>query len=503
MKIASSIDPAVWITGILIAVLHLATAGGYDAHRNELYFLTCGWRPDFGYVDQPPLVPLIAAATQVFGLNIWLLRLPAAIDAACLVFLNAAFARLMGGSRTAAFIAALAGGIAPGFVALTSMLTTSTFEPVAWTGAAYLLARAVSKGRRIDVVWAGVVAGLAMEVKWGIAVWLMALAVGVVTTSARRMLVWPQTWFGALVAVGLAAPNLIWQWSHGWPFFDVILPHLESQKEYNGALWEFELQQALWMNIVLAPLWFAGALAPFVDRQLTAARFLAIGFVLTSVFYFYEHGTNYYLFPVYPTMFSVGAVTCERVGRRILNLLVVGALAVSAVMMPTVLPILDPPLLQRYMEFTHTKQQPFQAAAVGAPLTQVFSDEIGWRDMEKAVATAFRALSLEEQKRVAILASNYGEAAALDVYGRADGLPPPLSGHNQYWLWGPRGFDGSLILLVGGSPERWRTVCGSVEIVGSFGGPYVMPYENNRPIALCRNLRRPLSEIWNRLKRFR
>jgi len=342
-----------------------------------------------------------------------------------------------------------------------------------------------------------------MEAKWGIAVWLMALAVGVVTTSARRMLAWPQTWFGALIAVGLAAPNLIWQWSHGWPFFDVILPHLESQKEYNGALWEFELQQALWMNIVLAPLWLSGALAPFVDKQLTAARFLAIGFVLTTAFYFYEQGTNYYLFPVYPTMFSVGAVTCERLGRRLLSLWVAAAVATSALAMPTVLPILDPPLLQRYMELTHTQPQPFQAAAVGAPLTQVFSDEIGWRDMEKAVASAFRALPREEQKQVAILASNYGEAAALDVYGGADGLPLPLSGHNQYWLWGTRGFNASLIILVGGNPERWRTVCGSVEIVGSFGGPYVMPYENNRPIALCRDLRRPLSEIWNRLKRFR
>jgi 4-amino-4-deoxy-L-arabinose transferase-like glycosyltransferase len=259
IKAAVSRQPVVWLVAVLVAALHLATAGRYDAHRNELYFLACGWHPDFGYVDQLPLVPLISAATQVFGVNIWLLRLPAGIAAVALVFLCAAFARLLGGGARAAFIAALAAGIAPGLVGLTSKLTTSTFEPIAWTGAAYLLTRAVLKDRRADLIWTGLLAGIAMEAKWGVAVWLVALAAGVLATPVRRMLTWPQTWLGALIAVCLTAPNLLWQWSHGWPFFDVILPHLESQKNYTGAPWEFELWQAYAMNIALAPLWLAGA----------------------------------------------------------------------------------------------------------------------------------------------------------------------------------------------------------------------------------------------------
>src|ERR1700722_1744848 len=503
IKAAVLRQPAVWVVALLVAVVHAVTAGGYDAHRNELYFLACGWHPDFGYVDQPPLVPLVAAATQIFGVNIWLLRLPAGIAAVALVFLCAAFARPLGGGTRAAFIAALAAGIAPGLVGLTSKLTTSTFEPIAWTGVAYLLARALLKDRRSDLVWTGVLAGFAMEAKWGIAVWLVALAAGVLATPARRMLAWPQTWFGALLAICLTAPNLLWQWSHGWPFFDVIMPFLESQKNYTGMPWEFELRQAYAMNIALAPLWLAGAIAPFIDRRLAISKFLAIGFVLASAFYYFERGTNYYLFAVYPTMFSVGAGACERLSRWTIRLWLAAALAASALVAPVVLPILDPPLLQRYMEITHTKPTPAQAASVGAPLTQGFSDELGWGDMEKAVAAVFRGLSPEDQARAAIMASNYGEAAALDVYGHEDGLPPALSGHNQYWLWGPRGYDGSLIIHAGGSVERWRSLCGSVELVGGFGGPYVMPYENNRPIFVCRDLRMPLEKLWRRLKRFR
>jgi 4-amino-4-deoxy-L-arabinose transferase-like glycosyltransferase len=496
-------QPAVWITAFLVAIVHAATAGRYDAQRNELYFLACGWHPDFGYVDQPPLVPLIAAATQVFGISTWMLRLPATIAAVALVFLAAAFARLLGGGARAAAFAAIAAGIAPGLAGLTSHLTTSTFEPLAWTGAACLLTRAVLQERRSDLIWTGVVAGLAMEAKWGIAVWLVALGIGVVATSARRILSWWQLWCGVAISALLFAPNLIWQWSHGWPFFEVILPHLDSQKNFTGALWLFEWRQALSMNVILAPLCVAGAVGPFIDRRLASARFLSIGFVLTTAFYFLQRGTNYYLFPVYPTMFVVGAVFCEGLNAWITRGWIAAALAVSAIMAPVVLPILPPETLQRYMEAMHIRPAPIEAAGVGAPLTQSLSDEFGWRELEAKVANVFRALSPDEQKRVAIIAGNYGQAAAIDVYGKADGLPPALSGHNQYWLWGPRGYDGSLAIHVGGDPERWKRGCGSLDIVDRTDNAFAMPYETNRPIFICRGLRVPITELWERFKRYR
>jgi 4-amino-4-deoxy-L-arabinose transferase-like glycosyltransferase len=496
-------DPLVWLIALAIAILHLAIGGRYDAQRNELYFLVCGWHPDFGYVDQPPLVPVIAAATQIFGINIWLLRLPAAIAAVGLVFVSAAFARLLGGGPRAAIIAALASGIAPGLAGLTSHLTTSTFEPIAWTSVAFLLTRAVVKERRFDLIWAGALAGIAMEAKWGIAVWLVALAAGVILTPARRVLLWRQLWLGIVLAAILIVPNLAWQWLHGWPFFEVILPHLDRQKDFTGPLWRFEWKQAVSMNLVLAPLWLAGAIGPFVDRRLAAARFLALAFMIATAIYYLEQGTNYYLFPVYPTTFAVGAVFYERLHGSLTRIWLAAAVAVSAIYAPVPLPILAPADLMRYLDFTHLRPEPIEVAGVGAPLTQSLSDELGWRDLEKKVAAALHQLSPPDRARAAIIASNYGEAAALDVYGRADGLPPALSGHNQYFLWGPRGYDGSLILHVGGSVARWRELCGSVEEVSRFGTPYVMPYENNRPIFVCRDLRMPLAGLWSKLKRFR
>jgi hypothetical protein len=143
-----------------------------------------------------------------------------------------------------------------------------------------------------------------------------------------------------------------------------------------------------------------------------------------------------------------------------------------------------------------------EVAGIGAPLTQVFSDEFGWRDLEANVARVYAALSPAERSKVAILASNYGEAAAIDVYGTRDHLPPALSEQDQYYLWGPRGYDGSIVIAVNANPRRWARFCASSELEARFGSPYAMPYERGLPIVLCRGLRIPLSVAWPRFRRY-
>jgi hypothetical protein len=81
-------------------------------------------------------------------------------------------------------------------------------------------------------------------------------------------------------------------------------------------------------------------------------------------------------------------------------------------------------------------------------------------------------------------------------------LPPAISGNDQYFLWGPHGYDGSVILHVNGDPARWQRICRTSQVVGTFGAPYAMPYENDRPIILCRGLLRDLREIWPRFRRY-
>jgi hypothetical protein len=492
----------IWVIAGLTAALHLAVAGRYDIFRNELYFIVCGRHPAFGYADQPPLVPLLAAATQLFGDNAWLLRLPAALVAALLVPLTASLARLYGGSSLSAILAAAAAALAPALVAMTAIVTTSTFEPIAWTACAWLIARGLQREDKNALLWAGLVAGLALEAKYGIAIWLAALLVGLVLTPERRVLAWRQTWLGASLALLIALPSVVWQSLVGWPFFAVILHHASAHSNFTGTPLRFEIGQILAMNLFLAPLWLIGVVAPFAVERLKPARFLSIALLVATVLVIVTGGKDYYLFPVYPVMFAIGAAACAGMKKWLAGVWLALAAANAALLAPVVLPLLDPPALKDYLDRHHLHPPPDEAAGIGAPLTQVDSDEMGWRALEKQVASVYRALPPDERRRAAILATNYGEAAAIDVYGAGDHLPPALSGQNQYYLWGPRGYDGSVIIHVNGDPDQWRPFCQSLTVAAHFGAPYAMPYENNRPIFICRGSRHTLADIWPRLKRY-
>jgi len=494
--------PAVWAIAAATAVMHMAFAGRYDFFRNELYYIVCGRHPALGYADQPPLVPLLAAATQIFGLNVWLLRLPACLAAAALVPLTASFARLLGGGAAAAITAAVATAIAPGLMALMQIMTTSTFEPLGWTVVAYLITRAVLRTEPRAWLWAGIAAGVTMQAKYGVPLWLFGLLAGLLCTPYRAQLLQRPVGVGLAVAAVIALPSVIWQWAYGWPFLAVMTHHSAFRTNFTGTPLQFMAGQALAMNALLAPLWLTGVIAPFVVQRLKPARFLAIGYVVTAALIIGLRGKDYYLFPAYPALFAIGAVACARLTVWLVAPWALLAGAASAALAPLVLPMLDPPALAAYLDRMHLHPLPDEAAAVGAPLTQVYSDELGWRALEQSVAAAYRALPPDDRRRAAIIASNYGEAAAIDVYGRADHLPPALSGQDQYYFWGPRGYDGSVLIHINGDLDRWRRFCASMDVVGQFGAPYVMPYETGRPIFVCRGLPVGLDAAWPRFKRF-
>ena len=495
-------DPVVAVVALATLALHLALAGRYDFFRNELYFIICGRHPAFGYVDQPPLVPLLAAATQLFGESLWLLRLPAALAGAALVPLTADFARRLGGSTGSARLAACAAALAPGLVGLAGLATTESFEPLAWTMLAYWLWRGIVEREDRALYWAGLAAGLGMEAKYGMAIWLLALALGVLATPSRAVLGRRALWLAVVLGIAIALPSLVWQAVEGWPFLALLAHHSEPGVIITGSPAQFAHGQILGMNLILAPLWLIGLAAPFVLKRLAPARFLAIGFAGALAIIYAGGGKDYYLFPAYPTLFALGAAAAAGLGRWAVGGWIGLAAANAALAAPIVLPILDPPALAAFLDRLHLHPPPDEAAAVGAPLTQVFSDELGWRELEQRVAAIYQALPEDDRQHATILASNYGEAAAIDFYGAADRLPRAATGQDQYYLWGPGSADASIVIHVNGDPDRWRRLCDSVEVVGEFGVAYAMPYETNRPIFLCRGLRMPLGTFWERLKRY-
>lgn len=498
-RLAGKIDVIAWSVAGVVFVVHALVAGRYDAFRNELYFIVCGRHPAFGYVDQPPLVPLLAALTQAAGDDVWLLRLPAVLAAALLVPLTVAFARTLGAGRVGAWIAAIAAATSSLAIAVTSTLTTETLEPLLWTLTAYLIARAFVRDEGRLLIWAGVVAGIGLETKYGILVWLIGLVIGIAATSARR-LVSREFWIGAGCAVAIALPNFIWQAANQFPFLEVV--RNDNAGNLTGSPLVFSLDQLLGANILLAPLWLAGVIAPFARVDLARFRFLSIAFVVSVLVVFATHGKSYYLVGAYPTMFALGAAACSALAAPLVAGWMTLAVVNTALALPLLLPVLSPDGLARFLARAPFRPHPVEVAGIGAPLTQVFSDEFGWRELEHKVADVYRALPANDRARAAILATNYGEAAAIDVYGAPDHLPPAISEQDQYYLWGPRGYDGSVVIAVNARPEFWSRICASSNTAATFGVPYAMPYERDRAIVVCRGLPVPLADAWARFKRY-
>jgi hypothetical protein len=378
-----------------------------------------------------------------------------------------------------------------------SWLSTGTFEPFDFTLVAYLITRGVLRNEPRMYWWAGLVGGLAFETKYTILLWTIALALGVALCGPRSIFRSRDLWIGIGIAVVIALPNAIWQAAHGFPFLELV--RNDSSGNLIGSPTGFVLQQAFIANVLLAPLWLTGIIAPFVSARLAPFRFLAVTFVAMGVMIYLTHGKAYYFAGAYPTIFALGAAACTMLPRVLIGIWAVLAYADAALALPFVLPILPPERLK--LMYAHTSMKPMERAGIGAPIPQNLADEFGWRDVARSVEDVYTSLPPADRAKAAIFGSNYGEAAAVDVYGHD--LPPAISGNNNYYLWGPRGYDGSVVIAIDVDPAQWATFCDSARVVAHFGvSPYAMPYEVNRPIVLCRGMHPPLPQLWPQFKHY-
>jgi 4-amino-4-deoxy-L-arabinose transferase-like glycosyltransferase len=481
-------------------VLHLAVAGRYGFFRDELYFIVCGQHPSFGYVDQPPLVPLLAAGAYALGHQLWIVRLVPALAAAGVVLASIAFARLFGATNGAAHLTGVTVALGPMFLGLDATFNTTVFDPVAWTLVGLLFARAYLKDDSRALVWAGVVAGVALEAKYYAVVWLAALTSGALATPMRSLLRRRELYAGAAIALLLAAPSIVWQAVHGWPFVELV--HAAGHKNAVVTPLGFVSEQILVMNPIAAPVWIAGILAPFLRRDMREARAFSIAFVVTILLTMAGGGKDYYVAAAYPIVFALGAIALDRM---LLPALRIGYTAVivalAALIAPLPLPIFPPAAAHSYLAALHLAPAPSERLAIGL-LPQHFADQFGWPKLAATVAAVYDGLPPAERSKAYVMTNNYGEAAAIDIFDAGRGLPPTLSGHNQYHLWGPHGYDGSVLIDVGATVKDDLPYCRSATLAATFTAPYVMPYEDHLGIVLCRGLREPVAKMWQESKHY-
>lgn len=494
------------VVACIVLVVHAVGNPHYGFFRDELYFIICGFHPAFGYVDQPPLVPLLAAGSQLFGHSLFALRMLAAIFAAAGAYVTCLFVIELGGDAFAQIVAGIAYLFAGVLMSFGTKVGPDMVGLWLWPLIALYALRIARGGDSRWWIAAGIAAGVAFQSKYSVAFFLAALAGGLLLTPQRR--VFGTKWFvtGAALAAAIAVPNVVWQFHFGLPMLE-LLRNGESGKNVAAGPALYLFQQLLLTNIFLSPIWIVGLIALLGDR---ATRFLGYAYVLLIAMMIVLHGKHYYPADVYPIPIAAGAVVVARWTHRSIVLratLATAAVGAGLFFLPFSLPVLAEEPMVRYAAFVahalHVDQKILATERNRtAQLPPDWADMHGWSELESQVAGVYRSLPPDERTQAAIVASNYGEASAIDFFGKSDGLPPVISGHNNYFLWGTHGASGSVIIDVNGDCGAAAHLYRNARTATHFSAAWVISYEQNIPIMVCTGPARDFSAVWPSLKHY-
>ncbi|MGA8535566.1 MAG: glycosyltransferase family 39 protein [Candidatus Tumulicola sp.] len=507
--------PVSYAIACAAVVLHLAFNHRFGYYRDELYFIDCARHLAWGYVDQPPLAPLVTWMAAPVGYALWALRLLPAILSGVTVLLACLIARELRGGGFAQGITGLAVALAPGFLGLGYALSTEFLSPAAWSAVIYLAIRLVkTKDDRLYLALAFVVT-LAMYAKYSIAACALALALGLLITSHGKLLASRYLVLGAAAVIVLLLPNALWQLSHGLPMLGVLAgDRLNRHALANGVADEsanlainaafFVATQFAYQNPFFSAIWIAGLVVLIRGKEESAYRFIPVAYFLLVALIVVTVGRGYYLEGFYPALFAAGSVATERFflpRPRWWRPAVLGAVvAAGAAFAPLALPVLPFDAYLRY-EIAIGLSRPMPPDGKHHLINPLYADQLGWKAMTQTVAHAYWSLPRERRQGTAIFADRYAYAGAIDFYGPRYGLPPVISPNNSYYLWGTRGYTGNSVLAVGATdyPLLMRSF-GSVVQVAVYRNDYRWILEGPLPIYLCTRPRAPLALMWPAFK---
>jgi hypothetical protein len=497
--------------------IHLFTYQGYGWFRDEFYYLACAARPAFGYVDQPPLsILVLKLATGLLGESLFAVRMVPALAGALTVLLVGLIAREIGGGRFAQVLAMTSACIAPAYLGLNHFYSMNAFDILLWTAAAWVLVRVLKDPAPGRWILLGLVLGLGLQNKISV-LWLgFGIFAGLVLAPDRRVLATRWPWIAGTVAAALFLPHILWQVAHGWPTLEFIR-NATGEKMVAVSPVDFLMGQLEALHYLNAPIWLAGLVFYLLLED--GRKYRALGWTYLAVFtllIFSGSSRAGYLSPAYGWLFAAGGVVIERITRgraapgrrpsfspgvivRAGTLIVL--VAAGALIAPFALPVLPVDTYIAYAGAAGVRPSTAERKEL-SELPQFYADMHGWESIVETVAAVYRSLPPADREKAAIFTPNYGVAGAVDLLGRRYGLPRAISGHNNYWFWGPGEFTGEVVLVFGGSRQDWEPIFDSVEAGAVTDCGYCMPYENNNPIWVGRGLIEPLSVRWERTKHF-
>jgi 4-amino-4-deoxy-L-arabinose transferase-like glycosyltransferase len=482
---------------LLKLVIHLPFLTRYGYHHDELYFIACGNHLDLGYVDHPPLVPWIARlATELFGHSLFGLRIFALLSGAAAVFLTGLLVRRLGGGRFAQGLACLVMLTTPVFLRTGNLFCILAFELLFWILGYHIIVRIIQEDRRWLWLWLGLVVGLGLLTKFSLLFFVCGLVAGLLLTDMRRHFGSLRLYAAGGIAFLIFLPNLLWQIKHGWPTISFII-NLNKNLMEGISLFQFIAGQFLYMHPLNAMMWIVG-LVFFFSRKGKPYRLLAWLWISVFVLLMISKSKIYYLAPAYPCLIAGGSIAVgdwlsRRVKKTLRHAVIVVLAAGGIALMPLSVPMLPITTTEQYMD-TIT----FGAFENIYELTGDLRGMFGWRERVNEVAKVYNNLPEGERQRTIILAAGYGNAGAVDYFGKPLGLPEARSLSMSYWLWGLPDRPIETVLGIGFSKKSMEGVFHEVELVAEIELEHVNPWETPFPITICRQPKDSLQSMWNR-----
>jgi 4-amino-4-deoxy-L-arabinose transferase-like glycosyltransferase len=478
--------PLPWRWVALFAAVKLAgtmaVADRYGWHRDELYYLISSRHLALGYVDYPPIVPLLAAADQAIARGSLVgLRLLPALAGTGVVVMAALIARELGATTRAQAWASFATLLSPMLIGGNLMFQTVAFDELVWAVALLVLSRLLRDGEPRLWLLLGLVIGVGLETKFTIAALPVAILLGLLVSGRRRMLASPWPWAGAVVAVALFAPNLAWQASHDWISVQYTLSH---RGHTDGPIAYWAQQLLLFHPFFLAPA-VAGMTVLRRDGRFAPLVYAA---VFVELIFFATGGKSYYAAPIYPVLYAAGAIWLdERVESSVrIATVATASVALIVVLLPIGLPVL-PVQTMASLNLWHARKD--------------YADMIGWPELVQETAQVYVSLPADQRANAMIIAGNYGEAGAIDYYGPDLGLPEAVSPHLTFYYWAPPRLDSKTVVAVGFSLDAGNRFFGDCRQAGTVTNNLGIGNEEyGRPILVCSSPRRPLWQIWPSLQ---
>jgi 4-amino-4-deoxy-L-arabinose transferase-like glycosyltransferase len=480
---------------LAIALLHLLTNSRYGFHRDELQTLSDALHLDWGFVAYPPFTPFVERiGMEIFGLSLVGLRLFSVIAQALAIVITGLMARELGGGRLAQVAAALAVALSPLPLFEGTEFQYSSFDYLWWVLIGWFIIRLLKSENPRWWLAIGAAVGIGFMTKYTMGFFVAGILGGMLLTRARRFFLSLWFWGGAALAFLIVLPNASWQVRHDFISLH-FLQHIHARDVGEGRANGFVRDQFLiCANLFAAPLWIGGLAAFLRDPKY---RMLAWMYLIPLALFIIGKGRGYYLAAAYPMLIARGAAAGERWvvcfslrwRRTVEAFFFTGLALVGLYICALVLPLASSGRLMRF------------ALRNNGDLRE----EIGWNQLVRSVAAIRDSLPAEQRANVGVLVGNYGEQGAIEILGRAYGLPAPISGTNSAWLRGYPTPPPSTLIVLGWSRQGVERTFTSCRLAGRNGNSLGVPNEESQDhpdIFVCGPPRLPWPEFWKQFQRF-